>query len=132
MAQYMAFDSNVEIVGRTILATIDGLGDEALAVFLQHGIADIDVDGWYPQQMWLDVLRSCLKRVDCRPKAGDSWRCEQPTSLPNRYDRQSMGCYQRTDTTAKAGRTSPDARHATGHQRDFLPGGGRCPMADAA
>ena len=57
MAPYVAFEPGVEINGQTILATIDGLGDVARAAFQQRGVAAIDPDGWYPQQMWLDVLQ---------------------------------------------------------------------------
>jgi hypothetical protein len=62
MAQYIAFEPNVEVTGRTILSTIDGLGDQALEAFRQRGVNKIDPDGWYPQQIWLDVLKEMDQR----------------------------------------------------------------------
>jgi hypothetical protein len=57
MAEYIAFDPNVEVNGRTILATVAGVGEFTLDFFKAQGIAEIDPQGWYPQQAWLDVLK---------------------------------------------------------------------------
>lgn len=64
MAQFEAFDPNVEVHGRTILAVVDGAlarfsddyrrrAREALA---ENGVDDPDQDEWYPQQAWLNTF----------------------------------------------------------------------------
>lgn len=66
MAQYQAFDPDVEVHGRTILDVVDGaLGRfsedyqrrarEALA---EEGIEDPDADDWYSQQAWLNSFET--------------------------------------------------------------------------
>lgn len=64
MAQYEAFDPDVEVHGRTILAVVDGglarfseaYRDRARDTLAAHGIADPEPDEWYPQQAWLDTF----------------------------------------------------------------------------
>jgi len=64
MAPYEAFDEDVEVHGRTIIA----VADDALSRFSSsyretaadaleaNGIADPSPDEWYPQQAWLDTF----------------------------------------------------------------------------
>lgn len=66
MAQYEAFDQDVEVHGQTILAVVD----DALARFsetyrsrahdalVENGIDDPAPDEWYPQQAWLDTFEA--------------------------------------------------------------------------
>ena len=72
MAQYEAFDPNVEVHGQTILAVIDdGLarfseayrtrGRDSLA---DHDIDDPDPDEWYPQQAWLDTFETIAETLE--------------------------------------------------------------------
>lgn len=64
MAQFEAFDSNVEIHGRTVLAVIDGalsrFSEEyrqlALDALAKNGVEDPAADEWYPQQAWLNTF----------------------------------------------------------------------------
>lgn len=65
MVQFEAFDPDVEVHGRTILAVVD----EALSRFsdtyrerarealADNGVEDPAPDAWYPQQAWLDTFR---------------------------------------------------------------------------
>jgi hypothetical protein len=57
MAQFVAFDPNVEVRGETMLSTIASLGEQIRPVLAKHGLAVIEPEKWYPQQTWLDVLR---------------------------------------------------------------------------
>jgi hypothetical protein len=64
MAPYEAFDEDVEVHGRTVLAVVD----DALARFsesyrrtarealAENGVADPSPDEWYPQQAWLNAF----------------------------------------------------------------------------
>lgn len=64
MAQFQAFDENVEINGQTILATVDGavarFSEEyqqiVRAALEANGIVDPGPDEWYPQQAWLNAF----------------------------------------------------------------------------
>lgn len=60
MAQYQAFDENVEVNGRTVLSVVDGVSaafeGSALEILAENGIVDPDPNEWYPQQAWLDAF----------------------------------------------------------------------------
>jgi hypothetical protein len=59
MAQYVAFDPNVQVKGAAILATLHGMGREIYAPIAEKfGLAQVEADGWYPQQSWLDLLKA--------------------------------------------------------------------------
>jgi hypothetical protein len=57
MAQFVAFASNVEVNGNTVMAIAAGMGPAALPILTAHGLGDIRPDQWYPQQAWLDAFR---------------------------------------------------------------------------
>lgn len=57
MAEYIAFDLNVEVNGQTILSTLDGVGDTVQPILKKHRLSNLQPDEWYPQQAWLDVLK---------------------------------------------------------------------------
>lgn len=72
MAQYEAFERDVEVHGHTILAVID----DALARFSEeyrrtardaladNGVEDPTPDEWYPQQAWLDTFETIAKDLE--------------------------------------------------------------------
>ncbi len=57
MAQFVAFDPNVEVLGTAILSYVHAMGEEVHPILAKHDLADVDPDAWYPQQSWLNVLR---------------------------------------------------------------------------
>ena len=58
MTEFVAFDPRVETKGAAILATVKGLAFDVGPILKRHGLDEnLDPDGWYPQQAWLDVLR---------------------------------------------------------------------------
>lgn len=62
MAQFIAFDENVEVSGRVIAAIFGGASHmqneaEASTLFKQHNLYPFAEDEWYPQQYCLDVLK---------------------------------------------------------------------------
>jgi hypothetical protein len=57
MAEFIAFDPNVETLGHAIKATVEGMGSEAEEVMARHGLMPFEPDHWYPQQSWLDALK---------------------------------------------------------------------------
>jgi len=57
MAEFIPYDSLVEVSGAAILSTIAGMEDNVLPVLAAYGIDQPEADEWYPQQAWLDVLK---------------------------------------------------------------------------
>jgi len=57
MAQFVAFAPNVEVNGNTVTAIAAGMGPAALPILAAHGLGNIQPDGWYSQQAWLDAFR---------------------------------------------------------------------------
>src|SRR4051812_21702121 len=57
-------------------------------------------------------LRACLKRDDSRGVEAVHLEYEKEPIVSNRFDRPSVGLYQRTDSCCKARRTSANAGHA--------------------
>lgn len=71
MGRYQAIDQGVEINGRTILATIDGVRRfsedhhrRVRAVLEANGIENPRRDGWYPQQAWLDAFAELARDLE--------------------------------------------------------------------
>jgi hypothetical protein len=61
MAEFVAFDPNVEVSGRAVKAVLDGMGvfqKKAREILADQGIDEVRPDGWYPQQAWLDAFRT--------------------------------------------------------------------------
>lgn len=66
MAQFVAFDSAVDVSGRAVLSVIDGMGifeTKAREILARHGIVDPQPDKWYPQQAWLDAFRTIAESL---------------------------------------------------------------------
>lgn len=72
MAQYEAFDPDVEVHGRTIRTVVN----DALARFSEeyqqtaiealeaHGVEDPAPDEWYPQQAWLNTFEAIAEEME--------------------------------------------------------------------
>lgn len=59
MAQFIAFNPNVEVNGQTILSVVYALSagqERRLTILRNHGIEPND-GGWYKQQMWLNAFQ---------------------------------------------------------------------------
>lgn len=57
MPEFHALDPNAEVNGSSIISMIQAIGDKIIPVLEDHDLKDIDPDGWYPQQKYLDVFR---------------------------------------------------------------------------
>lgn len=58
MAVYKAFASDNEVVGGGILASVNAFGYIDIQDHLEkHGLKDIEPEGWYSQQAYLDLMR---------------------------------------------------------------------------
>lgn len=72
MAQFEAFDPDVEVHGRTIRTVIDDalarFSEEyrrlALEALAEAGVDDPEPDGWYPQQAWLDTFEAVSAELE--------------------------------------------------------------------
>lgn len=72
MAQYEAFDQNVEVHGKTILVVLeealarfsDEYRQRGLRALAENGIEDPDADAWYPQQWWLDTFEAVAEDLE--------------------------------------------------------------------
>lgn len=77
MVPYEAFDRNVEVNGRTVVAIVEeGMGrfseryrDRAVTALAEEGITDPDPDDWYPQQAWLNAFETIA--ADLQPHVLD-------------------------------------------------------------
>ncbi len=58
MAQFIAFDPNVEVSGAVILSFIAALEDDARALLREYGITHVTPTSWHHQQTWLDAFRA--------------------------------------------------------------------------
>jgi len=55
--KYQSFDPKVEVSGYPMLGFIQCLRKEEIAPYLElRGLLNINPEGWYPVQKWLDVL----------------------------------------------------------------------------
>jgi hypothetical protein len=60
MAQFIAYDPVVKVNGQTILSVVNAMefGKETRKEILEkHGLVNIEPEGWYDQQKWLDAFR---------------------------------------------------------------------------
>ncbi|MBL8131881.1 MAG: hypothetical protein JNL42_08490 [Anaerolineae bacterium] len=57
MTEYIAFNPQAEVRGRAILGMKRAMGERVDDLLKEHQLVDIQPDGWYRQQRWLDVLR---------------------------------------------------------------------------
>jgi hypothetical protein len=57
---YQAAAQGIEVAGQTMVAVTSGIlvGSVARELLAREGLQDIQADGWYPQQKWLNVYRS--------------------------------------------------------------------------
>lgn len=65
MAQFIAFDPNVEVNGQTILSVVNALptGQESrLAILKKHGITP-EEGKWYKQQSWLNAFKALSTEI---------------------------------------------------------------------
>ncbi|WP_027002650.1 hypothetical protein [Hugenholtzia roseola] len=59
MAQYIPFDSKVEVLGEAVLSFINGMGtyaDLMRKILAEEGIAEVRSQSWYPQAAWLSAF----------------------------------------------------------------------------
>jgi hypothetical protein len=60
MAQFVAFNKDVEVKGQTVLSVVEGMGafrSQALKILKENGIDDPASDKWYSQQAWLNAFK---------------------------------------------------------------------------
>ena len=79
MAQFVAFEKEIEVNGQTILSIKKGLGQFAKTadeIFEAHGLGSIEPEGWYSQQKWLD----CFKQIAA--KMGEKTLFQIGTKIP--------------------------------------------------
>lgn len=66
MAEFKAFESDVEVLGDVVLSVVHAMGafkGLALEILERHGIAEPQKHLWYPQQAWLDAFATLAKEV---------------------------------------------------------------------
>jgi hypothetical protein len=122
MAQFVAFDPNVEVLGAGVLSYVAAMGKEFLPVLAKHGLPDIKPDGWYPQQYFLDAFRDLaeggfgatldLVHVGMKAPENAAWPPEITTieaalaSIDVAYHMNhrggEIGCYQATTVGNRA------------------------------
>jgi hypothetical protein len=79
MAQFEAFDPEVEVNGETVLSVIDGMGTYKSIgekILQENGIVNPQPGEWYSQQAWLNAFRTIAEKV------GDSTLYEIGKKIP--------------------------------------------------
>jgi hypothetical protein len=71
--QFKAFEKGIEVNGQTVYAFVDGMGDfKSLGEQYMSGVGIgtmkggkwiFDINGWYPQQAWLDAFATIAGEV---------------------------------------------------------------------
>jgi len=65
MAQFIAFNSEVEVNGQTALSFVNSMRkgkEKRLAILEKHGISPVEGE-WYNQQKWLDAFKEIASSV---------------------------------------------------------------------
>ena len=60
MVEYVSFDPDVEFKGSTALmsiAVLEQMGKDTVPILQKYELYDIDPDGWYPLQRYLDMFK---------------------------------------------------------------------------
>ena len=66
MAQFIAFEPNVEVNGETVLSVInamEGFEEFSRTILEINGIVEPKPGQWYSQQGWLDAFRQISEKV---------------------------------------------------------------------
>jgi hypothetical protein len=66
MAQFKAIDSNVEVIGASVLSVAEGMEgfrEAAIRIFASHGIVDPKAGNWYSQQASLDAMKEIAEKM---------------------------------------------------------------------
>ncbi len=66
MAQFITFDSSVNVNGETILSVVDGMGqtkNRAIEILKKNGIDNPEPGKWYSQQAWLDSFKEISEEL---------------------------------------------------------------------
>lgn len=62
MAEYIAFEPQVEVLGAAIMSVSAGLGERATPTLQKYNLYPVQRDQWYKQQDWLDAFRELSVR----------------------------------------------------------------------
>lgn len=57
MAEFAAFDPNVEVLGITINAIVSSLGDDSIPILQKYHLYPVINDNWYNQQEFLSAFK---------------------------------------------------------------------------
>ncbi|OFX68907.1 MAG: hypothetical protein A2X12_05185 [Bacteroidetes bacterium GWE2_29_8] len=66
MAQFVSFESNVEVLGGVVLSIIDGMSEYkeiGIKILEDNGIKNIQSDGWYSLQSLLDAFKEISNKL---------------------------------------------------------------------
>jgi hypothetical protein len=66
MKQFTALSANIEAKGAGLIAMIEGMGSfksKAIQILSENGISNLTAEQWYPQQSWLNALRTIAETV---------------------------------------------------------------------
>ena len=65
--EFKAIDPKMKVNGQTIMSVVDGMGTFGKMgkdFLAQAGLPkEIDLDGWYSQQAWLDAFKLISKKI---------------------------------------------------------------------
>jgi hypothetical protein len=64
MAEFIAFDLNVEVLGQSLFSLVEGTQGRILGPLAKYGISELKPDEWYPQQTILDAMKDLSHMSD--------------------------------------------------------------------
>ena len=86
MAQFQSLTPGIKVSGRAILTFVAGMDrfrERALRILESHGIHARETEGWYPQQAWLDALKTIAEEIAPTPSIASAPRSRNmPDSTP--------------------------------------------------
>src|SRR6516162_5140881 len=64
MAQFVAFDSHVEVLSDAVAAVVTAMGKDAEPILAKYGLANVQAGEWYLQQNWLNVFKEVSQAIN--------------------------------------------------------------------
>lgn len=58
---FVAPNDDAQSLGEPLISTLNALGDSVKPIMKKHGLTDIQPDGYYPMQSYLNVLKEVLE-----------------------------------------------------------------------
>ena len=96
MAQFIAYDPNVKVIGALITTVVDALDigkERRIEILKKHGLGNVKPDEWYSQQKWLDVFKEISQEIGDKTLYLIGKKVPSNAKLPPDIDTLEKGLY---------------------------------------